>query len=230
MLTPEFPTDPAKAFALQRRLAQQVRLEPCPKRVRRIAGCDAALSPDGQEVVGVAVLLDFPDLTVLHHEVRRARLEMPYVPGLLSFREGPALLAAIRALPETPDLLMVDGAGIAHPRRLGIAAHLGVLLDLPSVGAAKSRLCGKDVQPGPLRGESAPLVDRGELVGCILRTRDGVKPLYVSPGHRCDISGAAYWVLACGKGLRLPEPTRWADRLAGEAKRAMGADPHSEDE
>lgn len=221
MTAPEFPLDPRTAFALQRRLAKSVRLAPCPEGVQYIAGCDAAIAPDGRELIGVAVLLDYPGLRVLHQVVRRKPLEMPYVPGLLSFREGPAVLEAVRDLPRRPELLLVDGAGIAHPRRLGIASHLGVLLDLPSIGVAKSRLCGQDIQPGPRRGDSAPLLDGGEPIGIVLRTRDQVRPLYVSPGHRCDIEGAARWVLACGRGYRLPEPTRWADRLAGLAKKEL---------
>lgn len=217
----EFPTDAKTAFAMQRKLAREVRLEPCPEIVTLVAGCDAALSPDGREVLGVAVLLDYPGLHVRHVEVCRQPLTMPYVPGLLSFREGPAVLSALESLPHRPDLLLVDGAGIAHPRRLGIAAHLGVLLDLPTIGVAKSRLVGEDLVPGNMRGDRAPLLHRGERIGTILRTRDGVRPLYVSPGHRCTIEGAADWVLACGRGYRLPEPTRLADRLAGEHKRQL---------
>lgn len=217
----EFPTDAKAAFALQRKLAREVRLEACPSQVSLVAGCDAALSPDGREVLGVAVLLDYPGLHLLHLEVCRQPLTMPYVPGLLSFREGPAVLAALEALPQRPDLLLVDGAGIAHPRGLGIAAHLGVLLDLPAIGVAKSRLIGEELMPGPLRGDRAPLQHHGKTIGSILRTRDGVRSLYVSPGHRCTIAGAADWVLACGRGYRLPEPTRLADRLAAEHKRLL---------
>lgn len=220
--TPVFPDDPKAAVALQRRLAQQVRLEPLPSMPERIAGLDCALSKASGEIVGVAVLMDFPSLSVIEQVVRRRALTFPYIPGLLSFREGPVLFDALSALKGHPDLLIFDGQGIAHPRRLGIAAHLGVLTDLASIGIAKSRLTGEERPVGPSRGDWAPLEDKGELLGVILRSRDGVKPIYVSPGHRCDVEGARRMALACGKGYRLPEPTRLADRLSKQAAATSG--------
>jgi deoxyribonuclease V len=140
------------------------------------------------------------------------------VPGLLTFREGPALLAAYDKLSARPDVLMFDGAGFGHPRRCGIASHLGVLLDLPSIGAAKSRLCGRADEPGLARGRAADLIDRGELIGRVLRTRDGIKPLYISAGHRVTLDDAVRLTLACCVKYRLPEPTRLAHQFVSRLK------------
>ena len=158
-------------------------------------------------------------------DFRRQRLQalqFPYVPGLLSFREAPALLAAWRRLRTPVDALLCDGQGIAHPLRFGLASHLGVLLGLPAVGCAKSRLIGDWVEPGLARGEHSPLTVGTERIGTVLRTRTGVKPLFVSPGHLCDFEGAADLVLRCGGGLRLPEPVRLADGPVGRFKRRQG--------
>jgi deoxyribonuclease V len=139
----------------------------------------------------------------------------PYVPGLLSFREGPAVLDALDKLKSPPDLLIFDGHGLAHPRRFGLACHLGLLVDIPAIGCAKSRLCGQYEEPGPHRGDTMPLIDKGEVVGAAVRTRAGVKPVFVSIGHRVDLPTSIHYVLACCRGYRLPETTRWAHRLAG---------------
>lgn len=220
-MTESFPADPAEARRLQEDLRGRVRLTPFDGPVRRVAGLDAAFR--GDRVVAVAVLLRFPELTVEAESAAERPLEFPYVPGLLSFREGPAALAALDGLPESPDLLLVDGQGIAHPRRLGIASHLGVLRDLPTVGVAKSRLTGEPVPRadalGTGRGRWLPLVDGEEVIGALVRSRDRVRPLYVSPGHRCTVAGAVAWTLACGAGYRLPEPTRAADAAAARHKR-----------
>ncbi len=157
---------------------------------------------------------------VIERRARSLPLRFPYVPGLLSFREAPALLAALRGLRTPVDALLCDGQGIAHPRRFGLACHLGVLLGLPAVGCAKSRLVGDWVEPGWARGERAPLTLGAQRIGTVLRTRNGVKPLFVSPGHLCDFAGAEALVLRCGDGLRLPEPVRLADRHVGQFKRA----------
>jgi deoxyribonuclease V len=148
-------------------------------------------------------------------------LAFPYVPGLLSFREGPAVLAALAGLASHPDLLLFDGQGIAHPRRLGIAAHMGVLLDRPSIGVAKSRLTGEaDLTAlGEAKGSRVPLLEGDERLGMVLRSRDRVRPLYVSPGHRVTVDEAADWALACCTRYRLPEPTRLADKAADRCKR-----------
>lgn len=148
-----------------------------------------------------------------------APLRFPYVPGLLSFREAPAMLAALRRLRATPDALLVDGHGYAHPRRFGIACHLGVLVGIPTAGVAKSRLVGEHAEPGPRRGDCAPLVHEGERIGSVLRTREGSKPIYVSVGHLVDLDSAQALVLAACDAHRLPEPTRRADRAVAELKR-----------
>ena len=140
---------------------------------------------------------------------------MPYIPGLLSFRELPLILAACRKLLYKPDLIMVDGQGIAHPRRLGLASHLGVLLDIATIGCAKSRLCGSYTEPGDEAGEYAQLVDDNEIIGAVLRTRSRVKALYISTGHKISLGNAVYWVMQCCRGYRLPQPTRLAHLAAG---------------
>lgn len=207
---------PTQAVVVQRRLAGRVRLRPQPL-PRRLAGLDCAFT--ATQVLAVAVVWDVAQARVL--EVRRARvpLRFPYVPGLLSFREIPALLAVLRRVRTPVDGVLCDGQGIAHPRRFGLASHLGVIIGMPTLGCAKSRLCGEDATPGPHRGDRAPLLDAGERIGTVLRTRDGVKPVYVSPGHLIDHDSAVRWVLAAGGGYRLPEPARLADRAVAEYKR-----------
>lgn len=212
---------PAEAVALQRQLAGKVRVGATVAALRLVAGLDAAFSTDGRECLAAVVLWDATEGRVVEQHVARRPLAFPYVPGLLSFREAPVLLAALERLDSTPDVLLCDGQGLAHPRRFGIACHLGVLLDLPSVGCAKSRLTGEHAAPGPKRGSGVPLLDGEEVIGCVLRSRDRVRPLYVSVGHRIDLAGAAALVLGCGRGYRLPEPTRLADRLVASAKRAL---------
>jgi len=146
--------------------------------------------------------------------VAEMRVSFPYVPGLLSFREIPLILAACEGIESTPDLFIADAQGIAHPRRMGLASHLGLCLGIPTVGCAKSILCGRYGDLGDERGERAPLIDGGEVVGMALRTRCGVKPVYVSVGHKVDLDEACRWVLDCCRGYRLPEPTRLAHRAA----------------
>ncbi len=191
--------------------------------IRRIAGVDAAFTKT--RVVAVATLFSYPELERIEEGIGIRPLELPYIPGLLSFREGPAVLEAIGGLRRSPDLLLFDGQGIAHPRRLGIASHLGVLLDRPTVGVGKTRLTGhadeEDLPRG--KGASLPLVEDGEVLGALLRSRKGVRPLYVSPGHRVTVTGAAGWTLACCTRYRLPEPVRRADRAAAQQKAGLQA-------
>lgn len=214
---------PREAASLQRELAARiVRTGDLSERaVRFIAGSDVAFDKPSRRAVGAIVMLAWPSL----EEVERVTVEepviFPYVPGLLSFRETPVLIPAFQRLRQTPDLLMVDGHGYAHPRRFGFACHLGLLLDVPTIGVAKSRLIGEAGMLAGPRGSRADLVDAGEVVGSLLRTRAGVRPIYVSVGHRISIASAERWALACAPKYRLPEPTRLADRLAGEAKRRM---------
>jgi len=212
---------PRDARALQVELAGGVRLTGRPKPVRRVAGLDMAIA--GEQGVGAAVLLDFPDLQVLQEVVVIAPLRMPYIPGLLSFRELPVLLQALAELVEPPDLLLVDGQGVMHPRRFGLGAHLGVWLDMPVIGCAKSRLCGEHAQPGRERGAHAPVVHRREVIGSCLRTRAGVRPMFISPGHRLHLAAARELCLACTTRYRMPQPTRLADALAAARKRELRA-------
>jgi deoxyribonuclease V len=208
---------PSRAQALQKKLAAMVRLERMPQEIELVAGADAAFC-QGQ-VLAAVVMVKLPDLSVVEENWARVPLRFPYLPGLLSFREGPALIAAFRRLKARPQAVIFDGQGIAHPRGLGLAAHLGLWLGIPSIGCAKSLLCGEFSPPGPRRGERSALVYQGRQVGVVLRTRDGVKPVFVSPGHLADIESAARLVLTCTKRYRLPEPTRLADILADRLKR-----------
>jgi deoxyribonuclease V len=207
---------PEEAVAIQRQLAPLVRTEGIAlDQVHRIAGIDASYTDLARAAV---VVLSFPELEVLDQAVASRQTPFPYVPGLLSFREIPAVLDALERLKVRPDLLLCDGQGIAHPRRLGMASHLGVYLNMPSVGCAKSRLVGRYEEPGPERGDQSPVYDRGELVAMALRTKPRTRPLIVSVGHGIALETAVRLVLACGRGYRLPEPTRDAHRLAEEAK------------
>lgn len=209
--------DEAEARALQRQLAREVVQEDRFGEIRTVAGVDLGFprTPDGNELGRAAVVvLRWPDLALVEERVVEQPVTFPYIPGLLSFREAPVGLAAIRSLETRPDLLLVDGQGLAHPRRCGIACHLGLLLDLPTIGCAKSILTGQAEEPGPNPGDWTPLVNRGEIIGAALRTRPKTKPIYVSIGHRISLASAIELVSQCGRGYRLPEPTRLADRIA----------------
>ncbi|HEY6000469.1 MAG TPA: deoxyribonuclease V [bacterium] len=209
---------PRDAAALQADLRGRVRVEPFDGPVRFVAGADVAFSKRDGLVFAAAVLLKWPDCETAAVATAVRAGTFPYVPGLLSFREGPAVLEALAGLPRRPDLLFFDGQGIAHPRRFGLASHLGLLLGLPSIGCAKSRLCGEHREPGRRRGSAAELTDGGEVIGAALRTRDGIRPLYVSPGHRTDLPSAIAFTLAACRGFRLPEPTRRAHTLVTDLK------------
>lgn len=204
----------AEAVALQKRLATGVVREDRLGPVRRVAGVDVGYGKRGGDARAAVVVLDLADLAVLESVTASRAVAFPYVPGLLSFREAPAAIEALGKLRVRPDLLLCDGQGIAHPRRLGIASHLGLLLDIPSIGVAKSRLIGTHEDPGPHRGDRAPLVDKGEVIGAVLRTRPGTKPIYVSIGHRVGLDTAVSFVMRCTTRFRLPETTRAADRLS----------------
>jgi deoxyribonuclease V len=168
------------------------------------------------------VVLKFPELDLVAEAAAEMPLSYPYVPGLLSFREGPAAIEAVARLAVRPDVLLVDGQGVAHPRRFGIASHIGLFLDLASIGCAKTRLIGRYVEPGPKKGDFSYLRDRGHIIGAVVRTRDQVAPVFVSSGHRIRLSDAIRIVLACCRGVRLPETIRRADRLARLAARQAG--------
>jgi deoxyribonuclease V len=205
---------PARAAALQRMLARRVvrrdRLGP----VRHVCGIDVGFEHDGTIARAAAVVLSFPSLSVEEFAIARRPTRFPYIPGLLSFREVPVALAALKKLKIKPDLLLCDGQGIAHPRRMGLASHMGLAAGIASIGVAKSLFAGEHGPVPRRRGGWAPLRDRGETIGAVLRTRAGVKPLYVSIGHRVSLATAIRFVLACAPRYRLPETTRRAHRLA----------------
>jgi deoxyribonuclease V len=193
-----------------------------PAGVRFVAGTDMSVSRADGTGTAAAVILSYPGLELVEMKVVTGRLAFPYVPGLLSFREAPLLIAACEKLEFVPDLVLVDGQGIAHPRRLGLAAHLGLFLDVPTIGCAKSRLCGRHNEPGEAAGSCTELRDGDEVIGGVLRTKNGVKPLYISIGHRIGLPSAVEWVRACCRGYRLPEPTRLAHLAAGGNLKAAG--------
>lgn len=206
--------DIAEARTVQLRLAERVetvdRLGP----VRTVAGVDCGFEDNGRITRAAIVVMRWPGLVTVESTLARIDTVFPYVPGYLSFREMPAILAACEQLETLPDLLLCDGQGIAHPRWLGIASHLGLWLNRPAIGVGKSRLVGEHADPGARKGARAPLRRDGKVIGTVLRTRDGVKPLFVSPGHRIGVESATRWVLECATRYRLPEPVHAADRLA----------------
>jgi len=212
----DWAVTPKEAARLQETLAGKLLHAWDGREVRIVAGVDVSVK-DGRSRAAV-VLLSFPELEPMASVCSEMPTPFPYVPGLLTFREGPAVLEAWDRLPETPDLVLFDGQGIAHPRHIGLAAHLGLWLNLPSIGCAKSRLYGTYEVPGPRKGDVSALHDkrdRSVVIGSVVRTRENVKPLFVSPGHRIDVENAVRFTLACCRRLRLPEPTRWAHRVAG---------------
>ena len=203
----------ARAISVQRSLAGRVSIEPLSAPVETVAGTDCAFLDGGKRIVAGVVLCDAESMEVLGSASVVQPCRFPYVPGLLSFREAPAVIAAVEKLIRRPDLLMCDGQGLAHPRGLGLASHVGLWLDMPTIGVAKSRLCGTHRTPGDNRRCRTQLRFGGGVVGAVLRTRSGVKPLYISVGHRLSLAQAVSWTLRCGRGVRLPEPTRKAHQL-----------------
>lgn len=211
----------AEAIELQLSLARRVVAQCGTIEPQLVAGVDIS-SPDARGIArGAVVVLRYPELVLVEVKVVEGKVCFPYVPGLLSFRESPLILAACEQVSSTPDLVVVDGQGVAHPRRFGLASHLGLFFDLPTIGCAKSLLCGQHKPVGEEPGSYTELVDNGEVVGAALRTRSGMKPLYVSVGHKIDLESALKWVLKCCRGYRVPEPTRLAHlaaagRLSGQ--------------
>jgi deoxyribonuclease V len=215
-----WPETPEEAEAIQDRLRSLLDLDdPGPQRIGTAAGLDVAYAADGDRLAAAVVVLDAATLEVVEQSTVIGTAAFGYVPGLFAFRELPALVEALRKLTVVPDLLVGDGHGLAHPRRFGLACHLGALTGLPSVGVGKTRLLGAYDPPGDDRGQASPLVDRGEPVGRVLRTQNGVKPVFVSAGHRVDLDTACRHVLALSPRHRLPETTRLADRLSRRALR-----------
>jgi len=210
---------PADARALQADLAARLRRRPLPAEPRLVAGADMAFDRPTDRAFASVLVLELPGMDVVEEAHVVAPIAFPYVPGLLTFREGPALVRAFRRLNSRPDAVIFDGQGIAHPLRAGLAAHMGLWLGLPTVGCAKSRLLGEHDEPGPRKGQWTPLTDAGQTIGCVLRTRDRVRPVFVSPGHLSDVDSARELVLHCCTRYRLPEPTRLADHAVARLKR-----------
>ncbi len=204
----------SQAVEIQEALRSRICTERSFDQVNAVAGVDVSVK--GKAARAAIVVLSFPDLTPLDYSLAQRPVEFPYVPGFLTFREAPSVLAALEKLKTEPDLFIFDGQGLAHPRRMGLATHLGVIIDKPSIGCAKSRLCGSHREPGPEKGSYTQLYDDdGETIGAVLRTRTNVKPVYVSIGHRVDLPTAIEYVLGCCTKYRLPETTRYAHRVAG---------------
>ena len=211
---------PLEAMRLQETLRERVEREDRFGTLQFVAGADLAFDPETNLAFAGVIVYQFPQLREVERRMARRTLRFPYVPGLLSFRESPVLLAAFEQLRVEPDLILVDGHGIAHPRRFGIACHLGLLLDRPTIGCAKSILVGEAAEPGVRAGSTAPLVDKGETVGIVLRTRDRVKPIYVTTGHRVSLQSAVRIARQCLDGFRIPKPTREADHFVRDLRRA----------
>ena len=212
----DWTIDPVEAALVQMKLRERLIAIWDNRPVEAIGGVDIGL---GERTARAAVVvLSYPELAPIEAVTAEVLLTFPYIPGLLAFREGPALLAAWKLLRHKPDLLMFDGQGIAHPRGMGIAAHMGLWLDLPTIGVAKSRLYGKFTPPGSQPGDETALLDPKDserVIGAVLRPKKNTNPLFISPGHRIDVAHAVAFVRGCLRGYRLPEPTRWAHKVAG---------------
>ena len=214
-----WPKDIREAREIQLSLREEVRILPLRKRIKYVAGVDAAFFEDN--VIATACLYAYQQLIHVDDAYAVTKVLFPYIPGFLSFREGPAIIEAINRLKTKPDVIIFDGQGIAHPKGLGIASHIGVLLNMPTIGCAKSRLVGEYAEPGIRKGEYSCLKYHGKTIGAVLRTRDNVKPVFVSPGNMIDLQGAIDVVLECTGRYKLPEPIRCADSLAGKIKSGL---------
>ncbi|MFQ6059382.1 MAG: deoxyribonuclease V, partial [Anaerolineae bacterium] len=217
IITPHpWNVSPEEAMAIQEALRGKVSTERDFEEVHTVAGVDVGFK--GDLARAAVVVLSYPGLEPLDQSVAEVRCQFPYIPGLLAFREAPAVLAALEKMTTEPDLFIFDAQGLAHPRRMGLATHVGVLINRPSIGCAKSRLCGDHAEPPAEVGSYTYLYDGEEIIGAVVRTRTGVSPLYVSIGHRIDLKTAIAYVLGCCRGYRLPETTRYAHRVAGGEK------------
>ena len=210
---------PREAARIQLRLRERVELQDRLPPISTVAGTDVALDLGRGRAIAGVIVYRFPEMEEIERVWSERRLTFPYVPGLLSFREIPVLLKALARVRHAPDVIFCDGQGYAHPRRFGIACHLGLLLDCPTIGCAKSILVGTAEEPGRKAGAWTPLVDRGEVVGAALRTREGVKPVYISQGHRISLGRAIELARAASDGFRIPKPTREADHFVEAVKR-----------
>ena len=199
---------PSEALEIQEELRKKLILTPPKMPWEKIGAGDVSYSRTDDRIYAAFLLFSYPDLTLLESAQAQGRASFPYIPGLLTFREAPILMETFSKLKRKPDLILIDGQGIAHPRSMGIAAHLGLLLDLPSIGCAKSRLYGAEAEPSREQGSRVPLIEEGRTVGMVVRTRTGVKPVYVSPGHKMDLETSVKIVLSLCRGYRIPEPLR----------------------
>ena len=213
----QIPQDLKEAKKIQLRLGRKINITPLKKIPAFIAGVDAAFS--GDNVIGTVCLYKYPELMPVEDTYAVTRISFPYIPGFLSFREGDVLIKAIKKLKVKPDLILFDGQGIAHPAGIGIASHIGVLLKTPAIGCAKSKLIGEHSTPGKKKGQHVLLKYKDKTLGAVLTTRDGVKPLYVSPGHLITLKEAIHYVLGCTGKFRIPEPIRRADRMSKKLKK-----------
>ena len=219
-MTHPWPDTPEAAVVLQQQLRNQVRIQPLERPAETIAGCDISFNKFEETVYAGIVVLRLDTLETIAEATAITTTSFPYVPGLLSFREIPALLEAWEKLTLLPDVVVFDGHGIAHPRRLGIASHAGLLLNRPTLGCGKSVLVGRYEEPAPERGSWSPMLHRGEVIGAALRTKNKVNPVYVSPGHLIDLQTSIDLMLRCDGGYRIPETTRRAHNLVNNVRRA----------
>jgi len=211
----------SRARELQVQLAGRVEFKPIAGNPKLIAGLDCAFSRNGRKIIACVVVLTFPDFELIETKSSVRKVNFPYIPGLLSFREAPACIAAVKKLKNEPDIFMVDGQGIAHPRRLGIAAHLGLFFDKPTIGCAKSRLIGTFEDVPAEKGLYSFLKDGDEIIGSVVRTRTGIKPVFVSVGHKCTLDDAVKWTIKCAVRYRLPEPARLAHQFVTKLKKTV---------
>jgi deoxyribonuclease V len=212
-----------EAQRIQQRLRRHIQVGTYVRDIHHIAGADIAIAPATATIYAGVVVLDYGTLAVVERKSLVSSTDFPYIPGLLSFREAPALLQVFAQLDTTPDDVVFDGQGIAHPRGLGIASHMGLLLDVPAIGCAKSRLTGRHEEPPPHRGAHTPLYGGyGQVLGAVLRTKDRTRPVFVSVGHKIELSQALDILLHCHRGYRIPEPTRLADQYVGTIRRMHG--------
>jgi deoxyribonuclease V len=216
----EWNLTPKEAVALQRELRERVIVEEPTRPIRTVAGADISFNRFSSTIYAAVVVIELATMEVVEQKGVVSETRFPYVPGLLSFRETPAVLEAWALLENEPDAVMIDGHGMAHPRRFGVACHVGILVDRPTIGAAKSLLVGKHDEPPIERGGWMPLIDKGEVVGAAVRTKRNVKPIYATVGHRVDLETAIALLLRCDGGYRQPEPTRRAHLLVNEMRRS----------
>ncbi|MGC9964908.1 MAG: endonuclease V [Syntrophobacteraceae bacterium] len=218
---------PREAIALQKTLASAVRIQPLPSRFKVIGASDISYSRQSETLIAVIVSFTWPGLEPIESVHHVCRAAFPYVPGLLAFREAPPLIEAYGKIRQKPAVLLCDGQGIAHPKKLGLAAHLGLCLGIPTIGCAKSRLCGEHENVTLKKGFSKPLILGGEQVGLVFCSRDGVKPIYISPGHLADVASSKRIVSRCLRRFRIPEPLRLAHIEANRIRQLLENDPRS---